>query len=79
MAASIAHSISAFVTLCNLDPWMHVLCGCGGAWAANKWVKVKQDMLENVNEIRAYKGLPPVVGTHHYVPFMPPSFDSKKP
>ena len=62
-----------------LDPWMHVLCGCGGAWAANKWVKVKQDMLENVNEIRAYKGLPPVVGTHHYVPFMPPSFDSKKP
>eukprot|EP00934_Nitzschia_sp_Nitz4_P009314 Nitzschia sp. Nitz4//scaffold112_size70979//42712//43084//NITZ4_005905-RA/size70979-augustus-gene-0.93-mRNA-1//-1//CDS//3329533274//9304//frame0 len=59
------------------QPWMHVLCTLGGAWAANKWVKVETSMLADVNEIRAAKGLPPMVGSHHYFPLVPPSFDTK--
>ena len=60
---------------------MHVMCTLGGAWAANKWVKVEADMLADVNEIRAYKGLPPMVGTHHFFPLVPPNLegdDAKK-
>ena len=61
----------------SLEPWMHVLCVCGGAWAANKWVQAEANLLEDVNELRAYKGLPPLAGSHNWVPFVPPSFDSK--
>jgi hypothetical protein len=52
---------------------MHVLCATGGAWAANKWVQTERAMLADVNEIRSYKGLPPMVGTRHYFPFVTPS------
>ena len=55
-----------------LEPWMHVLCTFGGAWAATKWVNVKYALLADVNEIRAYKGLPPMVGSRNYFPFVPP-------
>jgi hypothetical protein len=59
------------------EPWMHVVCTFGGAWVANKWVKIETDLLADVNEIRAYKGLPPMVGTHYYFPLIPPSFESE--
>ena len=52
---------------------MHVLCTLGGAWAANKWVQVEKNMLADVNEIRAYKGMPPMVGTKAFFPLVPPS------
>ena len=57
---------------------MHVFCTFGGAWAANKWVQLEKDLLADVNEIRAYKGLPPMVGTHHVLPLVPPSLEEKK-
>jgi hypothetical protein len=50
---------------------MHVLCTLGGAWGANKWVKVERDLLEDVNQLRANKGLPPMVGSHYFFPFVP--------
>jgi hypothetical protein len=50
---------------------MHVLCTVGGAWVANKWVKVEKDLLADVNELRANKGLPPMVGSHYFFPFVP--------
>lgn len=45
----------------------------GGGWAANKWVKMETDMLADVNELRAYKGMPPMVGSHHFFPLVPPN------
>lgn len=54
------------------EPWMHVLCFFGGAWAANKWVSLEKQMLADVNEIRASKGMPPMVGTKSYFPLVPP-------
>eukprot|EP00536_Pseudo-nitzschia_multiseries_P005581 jgi/Psemu1/190844/e_gw1.107.48.1 len=59
------------------QPWMHVLCTFGGAWAATKWVTVKHSLLADVNELRAYKGLPPMVGSKSYMPFVPPVEESK--
>ncbi|KAG7347171.1 hypothetical protein IV203_037400 [Nitzschia inconspicua] len=53
------------------QPWMHVFCTLGGAWVANKWVKVEKDLLADVNELRANKGLPPMVGSHYFFPFVP--------
>jgi hypothetical protein len=59
------------------EPWMHAFCTIGGAWAANKWVKIETNMLADVNEIRAFKGLPPMVGSHHFFPLVPPNLDSE--
>eukprot|EP00529_Nitzschia_sp_RCC80_P040735 CAMPEP_0113457626 /NCGR_PEP_ID=MMETSP0014_2-20120614/9506_1 /TAXON_ID=2857 /ORGANISM="Nitzschia sp." /LENGTH=85 /DNA_ID=CAMNT_0000349129 /DNA_START=103 /DNA_END=360 /DNA_ORIENTATION=- /assembly_acc=CAM_ASM_000159 len=60
------------------QPWMHVACTIGGAWALNKWVKVEKDLLADVNEIRASKGLPPMVGTHWVFPLVPPNFEPEE-
>ena len=57
---------------------MHVLCTMGGAWAAQKWVNAKHTMLADVNELRAFQGLPPMVGTGSYFPFVPPVEEKKE-
>ena len=68
----LVHYIIQFEMLGATEPWMHVLCIVGGAWGANKWVNTKHAMLADVNELRAFKGLPPMVGTSSYFPFVPP-------
>ena len=60
-----------FQPIINTEPWMHVLCTLGGAWGANKWVQMERNLLADVNELRANKGLPPMVGSHNYFPFVP--------
>jgi hypothetical protein len=55
---------------------MHVICTIGGAWVANTWVKAEKDLLADVNEIRAQKGLPPMVGSHYFFPFVPSLVES---
>jgi hypothetical protein len=57
---------------------MHVLCTLGGAWAAEKWVSTKYALLADVNELRAFKGLPPMVGSGNYMPFVPPIEEKKE-
>ena len=66
-------NISFVETVDFKEPWMHVLCTVGGAYGATKWVSAKEDLLADVNEIRAYKGLPPMVGTRTFFPFVPPT------
>mmetsp|Transcript_4270 Transcript_4270/g.11166 ORF Transcript_4270/g.11166 Transcript_4270/m.11166 type:complete len:93 (+) Transcript_4270:161-439(+) len=56
------------------QPWMHVLCAVGGAWGANKWVQTETELLADINEMRAHKGLPPMVGTKYYFPMVPPTY-----
>jgi hypothetical protein len=58
-----------FIT--KTEPWMHVICTFGGAWVATKWVRVEKDLLADINELRANHGLPPMVGSHYYFPFVP--------
>ena len=54
---------------------MHALCTVGGAWAANKWVKLETSMIADINELRVSKGLPPMVGSHYFFPMVPPTLD----
>lgn len=70
--------VLSFVSFFLSEPWFHVLYTVGGAWAANKWVKLEAGLLADVNEIRAYKGLPPMVGTTYYFPLVPPKFEEGK-
>jgi hypothetical protein len=70
--------MDGIVILRTIEPWMHVLCTVGGAWAAEKWVAAKHELLADVNEIRAFKGLPPMVGSKNYMPFVPPIEDPKQ-
>ena len=52
-------------------PWLHVGYCVLGAWAGNKYVEVEKKMLMDVNEIRADKGLPPLVGSGYWVKYLP--------
>lgn len=51
------------------------MCTVGGAWAANKWMKLEAYMIADINDLRASKGLPPMVGSHYFFPFVPPTLE----
>jgi hypothetical protein len=38
-----------------------------GAWAGNKYVAIERRMVVDINQIRADKGMPPMVGTHAWI------------
>lgn len=44
------------------EPWNHVMFTVLGYWAGNYYVKTEKILTQSVNEIRADKGLPPMVG-----------------
>lgn len=75
------NSLSCSFVVVSLDldtePWLHVGATIGGAWVANKWVKLEASMLADINEIRAYKGLPPMVGSHYFFPMVPPTLEEE--
>eukprot|EP00594_Rhizosolenia_setigera_P008535 CAMPEP_0178965362 /NCGR_PEP_ID=MMETSP0789-20121207/16238_1 /TAXON_ID=3005 /ORGANISM="Rhizosolenia setigera, Strain CCMP 1694" /LENGTH=93 /DNA_ID=CAMNT_0020650335 /DNA_START=80 /DNA_END=361 /DNA_ORIENTATION=+ len=48
------------------QPWGHVLCFVGGAYTANYWKATEIQLVHDINEIRADKGLPPMVGSELY-------------
>jgi hypothetical protein len=48
-------------------PWMHVGLFFVGAWAGNKYVQVEQQLVQDINEIRADRGLPPLAGTSSWI------------
>jgi hypothetical protein len=37
-----------------------------GYWAGNYWVKTERRLVKEINEIRADKGLPSMVGSQDY-------------
>ena len=51
----------------NVVPWMHVGLFFVGAWAGNKYVQVEEQLVKDINEIRADRGLPPLAGTSSWV------------
>jgi|TARA_B100001142_G_scaffold256613_1_gene258013 hypothetical protein len=44
-----------------------------GCWAGNKYVEVERRLLLDVNEIRADKGMPPLVGSGYWIKYLPPA------
>ena len=42
---------------------MHVGLFFVGAWAGNTYVQVEQQLVQDINEIRADRGMPPLAGT----------------
>lgn len=38
-----------------------------GGWAGNKYVQVERKMVEDINQIRADNGMPPMVGTNAWI------------
>ncbi|KAL7437606.1 hypothetical protein ACHAXH_006114 [Discostella pseudostelligera] len=44
-------------------PWLHVTYFFLGGWIGQRWVRLEKDLVLDINEIRADKGMPPMVGT----------------
>ncbi len=46
------------------EPWLHVTYFFIGGWIGQRWVRLEKELVMDINEIRADKGLPPLVGTN---------------
>ena len=53
-------------------PWMHVTGFIVGAYVGNAYVQFEESMVKDVNEIRANKGMPPLVGSHKWIRYSEP-------
>ncbi|KAL3793902.1 hypothetical protein ACHAWO_013411 [Cyclotella atomus] len=53
------------------QPWFHVGYFFLGAYIGQKWVNLEKELVIDINEIRADKGLPPMVGTNAWVKYKP--------
>eukprot|EP00540_Astrosyne_radiata_P006172 CAMPEP_0116864020 /NCGR_PEP_ID=MMETSP0418-20121206/24578_1 /TAXON_ID=1158023 /ORGANISM="Astrosyne radiata, Strain 13vi08-1A" /LENGTH=78 /DNA_ID=CAMNT_0004499171 /DNA_START=13 /DNA_END=246 /DNA_ORIENTATION=+ len=42
------------------QPWNHVGLFLVGCWAGNAYVRLERNLLDDINQIRADKGLPPL-------------------
>mmetsp|Transcript_28649 Transcript_28649/g.61118 ORF Transcript_28649/g.61118 Transcript_28649/m.61118 type:complete len:88 (+) Transcript_28649:151-414(+) len=45
-------------------PWFHVTYFFVGGWIGQQWVQLERELLLDINEIRADKGMPPMVATN---------------
>mmetsp|Transcript_11275 Transcript_11275/g.16483 ORF Transcript_11275/g.16483 Transcript_11275/m.16483 type:complete len:88 (-) Transcript_11275:202-465(-) len=52
-------------------PYNHVICFFVGCWVGNEYVKLEHRLVAEINEMRADKGMPPMVGTHSYIKYKP--------
>mmetsp|Transcript_9467 Transcript_9467/g.17127 ORF Transcript_9467/g.17127 Transcript_9467/m.17127 type:complete len:92 (-) Transcript_9467:107-382(-) len=44
-------------------PWLHVTYFFVGGYIGQRWVRLERDLVLDINEIRADKGMPPMVAT----------------
>mmetsp|Transcript_937 Transcript_937/g.1418 ORF Transcript_937/g.1418 Transcript_937/m.1418 type:complete len:84 (-) Transcript_937:335-586(-) len=51
------------------SPWLHVTGFVVGCWSGNKYVQLERDLVEDINEIRADRGLPPMVGSNAWIKY----------
>ena len=45
------------------EPWMHVGCFFLGGYVGQRWVRLEKELVIDINQIRADKGMPPMVAT----------------
>ena len=66
----------SFIEHCMiLEPWFHVGYFFLGAYIGQKWVNLERELVLDINEIRADKGLPPMVGSNAWVKYKKPETD----
>mmetsp|Transcript_11853 Transcript_11853/g.16374 ORF Transcript_11853/g.16374 Transcript_11853/m.16374 type:complete len:89 (+) Transcript_11853:120-386(+) len=53
-------------------PWLHVGYFFLGGYAAHKWLALEEKILDDINEIRADKGMPPMVGSGYWLKYQKP-------
>mmetsp|Transcript_21565 Transcript_21565/g.31921 ORF Transcript_21565/g.31921 Transcript_21565/m.31921 type:complete len:86 (-) Transcript_21565:288-545(-) len=49
------------------SPWNHVGGFIFGAWVGSKYHSVEKSLVEDINQIRADKGMPPIVGSNAWI------------
>jgi len=51
------------------SPWLHVSYFFIGGAIGNQYVQVEENLVKEINEIRADRGMPPMVGTNAWIKF----------
>jgi hypothetical protein len=54
------------------EPWLHATYFTIGAAVGNWLPKYEKSLVEDINELRAKKGLPPLVGTRAWIAYQIP-------
>lgn len=57
---------------------MHVLMFMGGCWMGSYMPKLEKSLVQDINEMRASKGLPPMVGTSAWIRYSVPEGESQE-
>eukprot|EP01082_Thalassiosira_pseudonana_P011354 g10498.t1 g10498 contig4:1989719-1990425(-) len=57
-------------------PWFHVGYFFLGGYIGNKWVNLEKELVVDINEIRADRGMPPMVGTNAWIKYKKPETES---
>ena len=55
-----------------IGPWLHVGYFFLGGYIGQRWVKLEKELVIDINEIRADKGLPPMVATNAWIKYENP-------
>jgi hypothetical protein len=53
-------------------PWLHVGYFFLGGYIGQRWVNLEKELVMDINEIRADKGLPPMVATNAWISYEKP-------
>jgi len=67
----LTHSFPLTFSL-HLGPWLHVGYFFLGGYIGQRWVKLEKELVIDINEIRADKGLPPMVATSAWIKYENP-------
>jgi len=59
--------LTCFSSFSFAAPWLHVTYAIIGAWGANAYLRMERGLVDDINAIRANKGMPPLVGTNAWV------------
>ena len=55
-----------------IEPWLHVGYFFLGGYIGQRWVNLEKELVMDINEIRADKGLPPMVATNAWISYEKP-------
>ena len=56
----------------DAEPWLHVGMFVFGCWAGDYYTKLELKLVQDINEIRASKGLSPMIGTTAWIRYQAP-------
>jgi len=60
------------LSLPRKEPWLHVTYFFLGAYGAHKYLQVEQRLVDEINEIRSDKGMPPMIGSGYWLKYRKP-------